>query len=210
MTFDPSQIPHVFRARSVQRSAGKRLATGYPELDHALLGGWPVPSLTEVLIDVYGIGELHLLLPLMKQLTEVAPQPPLLVWLNAPHLPNSIAFAQHQVYARHWLARSLSERDLLWATEQALRSNACSMVLAWTSTSNTAALRRLKLAAISCQSVGLLFRPITNLKQPSPANLRIVLKPAEERLSIDIIKNEGRKPTQLSIDVRAANWSGAA
>jgi len=99
---------------------------------------------------------------------------------------------------------------VLWATEQSLRANACSMVLAWASTSNTAALRRLKLAAMNSQCVGILFRPITEAKQPSPASLRVLLRPLASQLSIEIIKNEGRKPSQLLIDVRARPIDGSA
>jgi protein ImuA len=201
MTFEPLQIPHVFHARSVQRSSHARIPTGFPSLDDALRGGWPTPALIEILIDVYGIGELQLLLPLLARLTRDGPQPALLVWLNAPHIPNGVAFAQHRIDARHWVAAGLQARDVLWSCEQALRSQACSVVLAWTSTSNTAALRRLKLAAVSAHSVGILFRPIREVNQPSPASLRIVLQPEREQLSLEIIKNEARMPSRLSIDV---------
>lgn len=210
MTFDPSQIPRVFHARSLQGSTRKRIPTGFCELDHALLGGWPAPALIELLIDVYGIGELQLLLPLMRTLVQQDPQPALLVWLNPPYVPNGVAFAQHGVHARHWLTAPLCERDVLWATEQSLRANACSMVLAWSSTTNTAALRRLKLAAMSSQCVGILFRPIADAKHPSPASLRVLLRPLGSQLSIEIIKNEGRKPSQLSIDVRGRAIDGSA
>lgn len=209
MTFDPSQIPHVFHARSLQGSTRKRIPTGFGELDDALLGGWPAPALIELLIDIYGIGELQLLLPLMRTLARQGPQPALFVWLNPPYVPNGVAFVQHQLNARHWLTASLGERDVLWATEQTLRANACSMVLAWASTTNTAALRRLKLAAIGSQCVGILFRPIADAKHPSPASLRVLLRPLANRLSIEIIKNEGRKPSQLSIDVRATTIDGS-
>jgi protein ImuA len=201
MTFDPLQIPHVFQARSM-RSARRSIATGFNELDCALLGGWPTPALIEVLIDIYGIGELQLLTPLLRKLTQAGPQPPLIVWLNSPYVPNGVAFAQHRIAARHWFAAGLTEKDVLWAAEQTLRSHACSMLFAWTSTSNMAALRRLKLAATSSETVGILFRPIKEARQPSPANLRIVLTPSAEELSIEIIKNEGRLPSRLSIDVR--------
>jgi protein ImuA len=207
MTFDPLQIPHVFQARSMQPSTRRSIPTGFSELDRALLGGWPTPCLIEVLIDAYGIGELQLLLPLFRKLTHDGPQPPLVTWLNSPYTPNRVAFAQHQIIAQHWLATRLEERDVLWGTEQALRSNACSIVLAWLSTTNMAALRRLKLAAMTSGSVGVLFRPTKEAKSPSPASLRLLMTPVHERLSIEIIKNEGRKLSQLSIDVRRTSVS---
>jgi protein ImuA len=207
MTFDPMQIPHVYHARSMQSSSRRSIPTGFNELDRALLGGWPTPSLIEVLIDAYGIGELQLLLPLFRKLIQDGPQPPLMIWLNSPYIPNGVAFAQHQIVAHHWLTERLQERDVLWAAEQALRSNACSIALAWISTSNMAALRRLKLAAMNSGSVGVLFRPGREAKNPSPANLRVVLTAADECLSVDIVKNEGRKPSRLSLDVRRTSIS---
>jgi hypothetical protein len=54
--FDPLQIPHVFRARSVRPSKRGVLTTGFDDLDAALMGGWPHPALIGVLVDVYGIG----------------------------------------------------------------------------------------------------------------------------------------------------------
>jgi hypothetical protein len=97
----------------------------------------------------------------------------------------------------------LSERDVLWAAEQCLRSNGSSAVLAWISASSTAALRRLKLAAASTSSVGVIFRRLHEASQPSPANIRIALRPEGERLRVEIIKYEGRTPSAVVLDVRA-------
>jgi hypothetical protein len=207
MTFDPSQIPHVYHARSTHRSQ-RRLPTGCEALDDALCGGWPAPALVEILIDVYGIGELQLLLPLLQQLKVRGPQPPLIVWLNAPYLPNSVAFAQHALHSHHWIAAGLSERDALWAADQSLRSNACSVVLAWIPRSTAASLRRLKLAAMSAGSIGILFRCIDDAKHPSPANLRLLVRPVATALSIEVIKNEGRQPAQVLIQVPDAFTQG--
>lgn len=206
---DPLHIPHVFHARSLQRSGRARISTGFSELDEALHGGWPAPALIEILTDVYGIGELQLLLPFLTKLIQVGPQPALFVWLNSPHTPNGVAFAQHRVDARHWIAADLAERDLLWACEKSLRSQACSVVLAWVATSNGAAFRRLKLAAMSAQSVGIVFRASRDAKQPSPANIRMLLQPHGDHLAIEIIKNEGCMPRRLTIDVRPVEGSAA-
>jgi protein ImuA len=154
--FDPLQIPNVFRARSVRSSTRKTLPTGFDALDAALLGGWPHPALIEILIDAYGIGELRMLLPLLRSLASINSSP-LIVWLNSPYLPNAVALEQSGVHATNWVSRDLSERDLLWISEQCLRSTASSAVLAWSKAPSTAALRRLKLAAASTSSVGSCF-----------------------------------------------------
>jgi protein ImuA len=207
--FDPLQIPHVFRARSVGGSARKVVPTGFPELTTALAGGWPHPALIEVLVDAYGIGELHLLLPLLRTL--LANGSSLIVWLNPPFTPNGVAFEQSRISATHWLASDLSERDVLWAAEHGLRSNACAAVLAWTVAPTMTGLRRLKLAAASTASVAIVFRRLRDAVQPSPANIRLALRPQEERLRVDVLKYESRKPSSVLLDVQArSQWTAAS
>ena len=134
----------------------------------------------------------------------------MIVWLNAPYVPNGVAFAQQRIEARHWVAADLQERDVMWSCEQSLRSQACSVVLTWISKSNATALRRLKLAATSAQSVGILFRPTRDADQPSPASLRILLQPQGQQLCIEVIKNEGRMPKRLALNVRLGTAEGRA
>lgn len=200
--FDPLQIPNVFRARSVRPLARKVLPTGFDDLDAALMGGWPQPALIEVLVDVHGIGEVQVLLSLLRAIASMNSSP-LVVWLNPPYTPNAVALEQARVQATNWVARDLSERDLLWAAEQCLRSSASSAVLAWSAASSTAALRRLKLAAVSTGSVGIIFRPLHDSSQPSPASIRIAIRPEHERLRLDIIKYEGREPSTVIVDLQA-------
>ena len=51
--------------RKAGQGAGRyqTVSTGFPDLDQALPGGWPIGMLTELLVDLCGIGELQLLLP---------------------------------------------------------------------------------------------------------------------------------------------------
>ena len=200
--FDPLQIPHVFRARSVRTAGRAVVPTGFDAVDSALAGGWPRPALIELLVDSYGIGELQLLLPLFRSLA-AATNPSLLVWLNPPYLLNAVAFEQSGVRAIHWLARELPERDVLWAAEQSLRSRACAAVIAWSDAPATAALRRLKLAVTGTDGVAIVFRRLRDATQPSPANIRVALRPERDRLRVDVVKNEGRKPMSALVDARA-------
>jgi protein ImuA len=199
--FDPSRIPHVFRASSARSAERQCVSTGFATLDEALVGGWPAPALIELLIDVYGVGELQLVVPLLQTLLRRPPQPPLVIWLNPPYSPNAVALVQHGLAAQHWLATDLSARDLLWSAEQALRARACSAVMIWAKSASTPALRRLKLAAMNTNSIGVLYRPLHEAQQPSPATLRLALRADPRGLRVEILKNEGRKPAQLVIDV---------
>lgn len=190
---DPLQIPNVWRAQSM-RPASTSIPTGYAELDAALGGGWPQPALIEILTDVYGIGELQLVLPLLITLAKRPPQPPLIFWINPPHTPNAVALAQHRLTAHQWLLADTSERNALWATERAVRCGACSAVLAWLPAVKSAELRRLKLATTTSSCTLILYRRRTEASQPSPASVRALLTPTKTGLHVELLKIQGRRP----------------
>src|SRR5690554_454173 len=55
-------------------------STGYQVLDNQLGGlGWPRGALSECLLDTCGIGELHLVLPLMQRISAAGKT---IFWLN--------------------------------------------------------------------------------------------------------------------------------
>jgi protein ImuA len=200
--FDPLQIPHVWRAQSLRSQASAIEPTGFEALDAALGGGWPVPALLEILTDRYGIGELQVILPLLRALAKQSPAAPLITWLDPPHQPNAVALAQHGLGdCHHWLARNLSWQDTLWAMERALKADACSAVLAWASMADTASLRRLRLAASTKGVYGILYRPSSAAVQASPAHVRLQVSPHGARLQVKVLKAPGRKPCQLLLDI---------
>lgn len=200
------QIPNLWRADALTAAAPQFVPSGYAELDHALGGGWPVPGLLEVLCDQWGIGELQLLLPLMKALCapDVASSSvyrPVL-WINPPFEPQALALAQHGLQpAQHWLINNLSATDALWASEQSLHSGACAMVLCWLNELTMPGLRRLKLAALSGDCVGILFRPQREAVQTTAANLRLRLSAKPEGLYIELLKVQGRRPSNVLLNM---------
>lgn len=201
--FDPSEIPNVWRAQSLVASTSF-VPTGFDALDAALGGGWPASALIEILTDTYGIGEVQLLVPLLRHLVQSAPQPVLILWSNPPYEPNAVALAQHGLVAcQHWLVRNTSARDTLWCTEQALRSGACSAALAWLPSATTNHLRRLKLAVNATATYAILFRPHAEGNQPSPAHVRLQLSTRQGQLHVVVIKAQGRQRCELLLDVDA-------
>jgi len=85
----------------------------------------------------------------------------------------------------------------LWATEQCLRSAACTAVLCWPQQADDRALRRLHLAAETGQCLGFAMRPASAAANPSPAALRIAIdaQPAQLR----VLKCRGGNPPTLPI-----------
>ena len=98
-------------------------STGYQVLDNQLGGlGWPRGALSECLLDAPGIGELHLLLPLMQRVCEEGKS---VFWLNPPHTPYAPALAREGVNLDQVvLIHTDDEGDFLWTLENCLRSRA--------------------------------------------------------------------------------------
>src|SRR5690554_7749638 len=70
-------------------------STGYQVLDNQLGGlGWPRGALSECLLDTCGIGELHLVLPLMQRISAAGKT---IFWLNPPHTTYAPALAREGV-----------------------------------------------------------------------------------------------------------------
>ena len=141
-------------------------------------GRWPAADLVELLSDLRGIGELRLLMPVLAELTRQ--QARWVAWIAPPHIPYAPALAAWGIDIRRvLLIHPRSEREQLWAMEQALRSGTCSAVLGWPGQSlRQQDIRRLQLAATRGNTLGLLFRPEQAALDASPAPFRLVLRSA--------------------------------
>src|SRR6267378_3576843 len=122
--------PDIWRGDSLNRAGAPVISSGFPALDAGLAGGgWPAGALTEILPAHEGIGELRLLGPALAGLSRRGLR---LVWIAPPHLPYAPALAAAGIdIANLVVVRAASPKETLWATEQALVSNACGAVLAW-------------------------------------------------------------------------------
>jgi protein ImuA len=195
-------IPNLWSANSLVRLAASGVPTGFPELDRAI-GAWPTPALVEFLIDEYGIGELQLLIPLIRELQrhDETSAARIVLWLNSPFEIHATALLQYQLKPElHWTTQASNDVDAMWAAEHALRSGACSLVIAWLGRVDLKSLRRLKLAALTGTSC-VIFRPCSEKSASSPATLRMVLAPHSAGLSVNIIKLSGKRPRELVIEV---------
>lgn len=162
------------------------LPTGFAALD-ALLpgGGWPAGAVTEILLPGEGIGEMRLLLPSLAGSGDGR----LLAWIDPPYLPYAPALSAGGVrLSRLLVAYTGTNRDRLWAAEQALRSGACGAVLAWPGECDDRSLRRLALAAEKGGCLAVLFRPDLCAARPSAAALRLRLAPSLRGVAVEVLK----------------------
>jgi cell division inhibitor SulA len=179
------------------------VASGFVALDRELPGGgWPQASLTELLLDHEGIGELRLVLPALKALVQAGEW---IALIAPPHLPYAPAFARHGIEpGRVIVVDTAEEKNRWWSAEQVLRANSAGALLFWPRAVTDAQTRRLQLAAQDSQSLAFVFTGTARATQPSPAPLRIRLSQAEQKLRIDVFKRRGGVMTRpLLLDVAA-------
>lgn len=188
----------VWRADRVASNGIRAVPSGYAPLDAQLPGeGWPLGTLTELLMASHGSGEIRLLAPALRALTQARRQ---LVLLGPPHLPYGPALAAMGLRTEHVvLVQAHQPGDRLWAIEQTLRSASFGALLAWIPQARTDQLRRLQLAAQGADGLTFLFRPLPAQFESSPAPLRLVCTPArvplegidERKLMVRILKRRG-------------------
>lgn len=184
------QHPGIWRGDQLAQTGEETLPTGFAELDEQLPGGgWARGALTEILLEREGIGELRLLLP---ALARVSAQSTWQAWVAPPHIPYAPALSVAGINLKQLLvAQPQTPADAWWAAEQALRSGACSAVLAWLSTPDEKRMRRLQLGAEAGKAWGVLFRSASAAQERSTAALRLRLEATANGLAVHILKRRG-------------------
>jgi cell division inhibitor SulA len=145
-------------------------------------------------------------------------------WVSPPHEPFAPALEAHGVALDRMLIvryspgltphdgkrrRSDGVHMGLWALEQALRSGACEVALAWLPRASPRAIRRLQLAAEQGRALGVLYRSQRFAHLASPAMLRVLLEPVSEGgrygARLRLLKSRGgsREPIDIT-------WTAAA
>jgi len=188
----------LWRGQGFSGAAGdtRHVSSGHPGIDALLpAGGWPEKGLIELLLDEHGIGELQIVMPLLRRANPGgagALESRWIAWLAPPFMPYAPALQSAGLMVeRQLIVRTLQTKEVWWAMEQVLRSGTCAAVLGWVEKADGHALRRLKLAAEQGDTAGILFRPTRYRSQASAANLRAVLRGAGKNLEIEVFKSQG-------------------
>lgn len=180
---------HGASANCGSHRTGDGLATGYEGLNRELQqGGWPLDSTIEVLSDSSGLGAMGLFLPAMERLSE---QERWQVFIAPPFIPYAPLLAARGIDTQQvLLVHPQNRADLLWATEQALRSSTCSAVFSWLGAQEYryGELRKLQLAAASGDTLSVLFRPHDAGRNHAPAALRLQMRRYRQ---VHILKQRG-------------------
>ncbi|SAK75591.1 recombinase RecA [Caballeronia temeraria] len=188
--------PGLWLGSQLARASGKTVDTGYAALSAELPGGgWPLGALVELLVQQPGIGEMRLMRPALARVAQDARRP--VVLLQAPHVPNALAFSYLGVPLDKlmWL-RASKTADALWSAERVLQAGSCGALLFWQQHIRSEALRRLHLAAQATETLLILLRPLASAQDASPATLRLGVRPAEGGIAVDVIKRRGPNRTE--------------
>lgn len=177
------------------------LSSGFTELD-ALLPwqGWPERGLVEIIQPRSGMGELQLLMPLLRHFSRQ--QKPVLM-ITPPHELYAPALVQAGIDTRHLLIIRPQDRcqQALWSTEKVLQSHECALVLVWQNWLGSRVIRRLQLAASQGGTPGFLFHH--KAAPDSPATLQLQLDSAPGRA-------DGRRVLSLrALKARGCHCQGA-
>jgi protein ImuA len=182
------QMPHaIWRGNQMASYQAPALPSGFSRLDKELpQSGWPQSSLIELLVQQPGIGEIQLLKPVLVNLTKH------IAFIQPPHALHIAAFQAWGIATGQlvWI-KTKRTADALWATEQILRNGSCDAALLWQTHIHANALRRLHLAAQETKTTLWVYRPLSEVQNPSPAPLRLTLHPAAGGIEIDLIKRRG-------------------
>ncbi len=178
----------VWRGGAMASGCAGATSSGYPQLDELLPGGgWPRRGLIELLLQQNGIGEMRLLLPALQRFSGQR-----IALLQPPHLPQLSGLRARGLLPERMLwIRASCLSDVLWSAEQVLRNGSCGALLLWQGAMRAEALRRLQMAAQASDMLCWVLRPLAMADAPSPAPLRLALRPHPEGLRVDVLKRRG-------------------
>ncbi|MBU2098457.1 MAG: translesion DNA synthesis-associated protein ImuA [Gammaproteobacteria bacterium] len=170
-------------------------STGFQELDNLLPGGgWPVSGLVEIISRHKAIGELQLLMPLLRLRSH---QQQSLLWITPPYTLHGPALANSGVNIRNSFVIPSQTRcnNALWSIEKALQSTECGMVLAWQNWLSARVVRRLQLAASEGKTLGVLFHQRAVPHSPATLQLEISAAPMAvdgcRQINVRLMKAKG-------------------
>lgn len=178
--------------RGLGRSRPDSESTGIAPLDQALLGGWPVGALSQIVSRESGLG-FSLMVPLLARLTRAGRHVALIAPPYIPYAP-ALRDAGVDLHKLLWIAPK-DRIDALWATEQMLRSGLHGAVALWSPALEAPIERRLQLAAETGRSIGIVAHAGA-YGAHSIAAVRLQVTPAPAALSVEIVRCRGARPGQ--------------
>lgn len=188
----PSELANtVWRGNQLGGGRTAFVSTGFPSLNENLTdGGWPCGCLIEVLQSQPSLLEWRLLGPSLGPLVSGGRT---VVVIGHPKQPHLVGLRHLGIEEDNlmWVKVDLPSQRL-WATEQAIRSNAAAAILTWLPQARPEQLRRLQVLAQGCEGPVFILRSVEARHDPSPAPLRLLASVLFDwQLKVEIFKRRG-------------------
>ncbi|WP_299084968.1 translesion DNA synthesis-associated protein ImuA [uncultured Paraglaciecola sp.] len=179
--------------------------TGFKELDSALQGGFPEYGVVDIRSPM-GIGELRLLLPsiLTRQQQRVTE---LVTFIAPPMSVNGEMLAEFGFRLDQvMLVQPRLSNQVLWSTEQSLKSGCCHSVILWHDALSVTQIKRLQLAAEKGHCLLFIIRQPQQVHISLPVTLGIKLSPSKVGIQANITKRKGTSPSDAFHIYMGAYW----
>ena len=200
---DLLQQQHLVWQGANKTPAQAGCSTGYDELDERLEGGFP-KGVIEIQSD-HGIGELRLLLPVLKS---ASVEERLIVFIAPFGVVSSQALAAQGIALdKVVVVYPSKQQEALWAAEQCLRSGACHSVVMWLEQPlEVHQVKRLQTASKAGNSQQFILRIDKAESLSLPFDLSLLLQPHAQGLSARINKRKGGWPSENFTVNMAKYW----
>lgn len=196
----PRLQSRIWQGDQLAHVGERAVPSGHAALDALLPGaGWPAGSLTELLVEQGGIGEMRLVVPALRTLTATAGQHVLFV--APPWQPYACALEAWGLDLGRVIWVRAREDEAAWVAEQALRQEGIGAVLLWQAKARADAVRRLQVAAQDSRALAFLIRPPAARNQSSPAPLRMVCTPVPPPADATLNRRQWMQLTAVSVDI---------
>lgn len=192
----PGELPNavaaaIWRGNQLGSPVTEVLSSGWPALDGELPGGgWPCHSVTEVLQPQPTVCEWRLLAPVLRTVVAAGKTIVVVGPTKHPHLPG-LRFEGLDEKHFVWIQVD-APAQRLWTTEQLIRSNSCGALVSWLPQARQEQIRRLQIAAQTCDGPVFLCRPAAAEHEASAAPLRVQLTYGLDwELRVHVFKRKG-------------------
>lgn len=176
-------------------------SSGHSELDRWLGGGWVRSSINELQLSAPFIGELDVVLPVLRAARYA-------VWLNPPAEPYAWGWQTQGVDpARQLLVNTgtnaSAEKDALWALQQCTQAGCAEVVLAWFPELSAAAVRQVQQSLAQQRSLVFVFtgmsedlsaKAYTHRLKLTRAYTAAAIGAVDQGLQIEVLKRRGGWP----------------
>ena len=181
----------VWKATEGTKKKEKKIPSGFLNLDEAI-GGWPSSNVIELIHKEEGIGEISILTPLMARLSKTTNS--WIVLVNPPYIPYAPSITARDInLSKILVIQSNHHCEMLWAMEQALSAQDCSIVIGWPKQINERTIRKFKAAARQGETIGFyIIDPKQSLVNSSVSHKILVEKKSLD-IQISILKNHTNK-----------------